>query len=64
MGQFLQDVNFLICRLCFWCASSIDESHELTEMCPICHNNGNSIESLPVLDSTISEIRESEKCHD
>ena len=61
MGQFLQHVNFLICTLCFWCASSIDEAYELTETCPMCDNNGNSIELLPILDSTISEIRQSEK---
>jgi hypothetical protein len=63
MDQFLQHVNFLICRLCFWCASSIDEAYELTETCPICDNNCNSIESLQVLDSTISEIRQHLKNH-
>ncbi len=52
----LYHVNFLICRRCFWCASKLDASRELTEMCPICDNDDKSIESLPVADSTISEI--------
>ena len=49
-------VNFLICRRCFWCASKLDASRELTETCPMCDNDDDSIESLPVPDSTISEI--------
>ena len=56
MDQFSHQVNFLICRLCFWCASCTDESYEFTGKCPMCDSFNSNIESLPVLN--IWEIRQ------
>lgn len=56
MDQFSHQVNFLICRLCFWCASCTDESYEFTGKCPMCDIFNSNIESLPVLN--IWEIRQ------
>ena len=38
-------INFLICRLCFWCASYLYASYKDAEKCPMYNN---SIESIPV----------------
>src|SRR5215831_8730010 len=49
MDQFPHQVNFLICRLCYWCASWTDESCEFSGKCPACNSFNRNIESLPVL---------------
>jgi hypothetical protein len=38
---------FLICRLCFWCASCIYGSSKIPNKCPVC-NDSNIIESIPI----------------
>jgi len=51
-------INFLICRLCFWCASYLYGSHKAAEKCPICDND--SIESIPVSDQEAFEFEHSQ----
>jgi len=53
-----RQVNFLICRLCFWCASYLYGSYKAAEKCPICDNN--SIESLPISDQEAFEFEHSQ----
>ena len=53
-----RQINFLICRLCFWCASYLYGSHKAAEKCPICDNN--SIESIPVSDQEAFEFEHSQ----
>ena len=50
----LRHTNFLICKLCFWCASYLYESYEAVKNCPMCCNNKSncSIESLPISKET------------
>jgi hypothetical protein len=50
----LRHTNFLICKLCFWCASSLYGPYEAVENCPMyCNNNTNcSIESMPISKET------------
>src|SRR5215204_394623 len=50
--QFLSPKGFLLCRSCFWCASSlylIDDRIKVPPFlqCPSCHNDG--VESWPFL---------------
>jgi hypothetical protein len=49
----LRHTNFLICKLCFWCASYL-YGPEAVENCPMCCNNKSncSIESLPISKET------------
>lgn len=49
----LHHTNFLICKLCFWCASYL-YGPEVVENCPMCCNNKSncSIESLPISNET------------
>ena len=51
-------INFLICRLCFWCASYLYGSYKPPEKCPMCDNH--SIESIPVSDQEAFEFEHSE----
>ena len=44
----LHQINFLICGVCFWCASSLYGPYRAAEKCPMCDNN--SIESIPIPD--------------
>ena len=53
-----RQINFLICRLCFWCASYLYGSHKAAEKCPICDND--SIESIPVSDQEAFEFQHSQ----
>jgi len=53
-----RQTNFLICRLCFWCASYLYGYYKAAEKCPICENN--SIESIPVSDREAFEFEHSE----
>jgi hypothetical protein len=48
----LYQVNFLICRVCFWCASYLYGCYKVAEKCPICNNSDSSsnIESIPISD--------------
>ena len=47
-------INFLICRLCFWCASYLYGAYKAAVMCPMCDNN--SIESIPISDKEAFEF--------
>jgi hypothetical protein len=38
---------FLICRICFWCASCIYGSYNMPNKCPVC-NDRNTTESIPI----------------
>src|SRR5215469_12760421 len=51
-------INFLICRLCFWCASYLYGSYKAAEKCPMCDNN--SIESIPVCDQEAFKFEHSQ----
>ena len=39
--------HFLLCESCFWCASSI-YLVSMDWICPVCSNNNNKIESIPI----------------
>jgi hypothetical protein len=47
-------MNFLICRVCFWCASYLYGPYRAAERCPMCDNN--SIESIPISDKEAFEF--------
>ena len=51
-------INFLICRLSFWCASYLYGFYKAPEKCPMCDNN--SVESIPVSDQEAFEFEHSE----
>jgi hypothetical protein len=50
----LRHTNFLICKLCFWCASYLYGPMCPVENCPMCYKNktNSSIESLPISKET------------
>src|SRR5215469_105317 len=50
----LRRINFLICTLCFWCASYLYGSFRVAEKCPMCDNK--SIESIPISDKEAFEF--------
>jgi hypothetical protein len=50
-------INFLICRLCFWCAY-LNGSYKAAEKCPMCDNN--NIEAIPVSDQEAFEFEHSQ----
>jgi predicted Zn-ribbon and HTH transcriptional regulator len=41
-----KQIDFLLCRSCFWCASRLLGNINIISKCPICYNEG--IESLPL----------------
>ncbi|HET7148710.1 MAG TPA: hypothetical protein VFI73_09465 [Candidatus Nitrosopolaris sp.] len=38
--------NFLICRSCFWCATYLNDMHNIVDICPSCKND--KVESMPI----------------
>jgi hypothetical protein len=50
----LRHTKFLICKLCFWCASYLYGPYETIEYCPMCcnHKSNCSIESFPISKET------------
>lgn len=42
-------INFLICKLCHWCASYLYGHYKVADKCPICGNDSNNcMESIPI----------------
>lgn len=54
-----RQINFLICKLCFWCASYLYGSYQVAEKCPMCgiSSSNNSIESIPISNQEAFEFR-------
>jgi hypothetical protein len=44
--------HFLLCESCFWCASSIYLVC-MNWICPVCNNNNNKVESIPIQNNEI-----------
>jgi hypothetical protein len=44
--------HFLLCESCFWCASSI-YLVSMDWICPVCSNNSNKVESIPIQNNEI-----------
>jgi hypothetical protein len=51
--------EFLICKLCFWCASHLNKRNVINK-CPACENDG-ILDSIPISDKEVYEIDSSQK---
>ena len=45
--EVTEEINFLLCESCFWCASYFSNYSEVVSKCPTCGND--NVESMPIL---------------
>ena len=54
-------IDFMICRLCHWCASYIYGHYKVPKQCPICDNDSNNcMESMPISSEEALEFEHSQ----
>jgi len=44
--ELFKQVDFLLCKSCFWCASHLNANSRSISKCPYCYNN--KIRSMPM----------------